>query len=255
MIIQLNKLDYFEVKKVYIGTSGYNYKDWKGKFYPKDQPEKNWLNFYSKHFNTVEINATFYRSFPKSVFENWAKKTPENFKFVIKGSRYITHIKRIKNVEDELNNFFAVANGLGKKLAVVLWQFPASFRCKKENIERLDAFVKILPKVAGHAFEFRHASWFNKDVYEIIEKSRLSLVINDSTVFPATNDEVGNFIYIRFHGPSLLYSSSYSDTNLEKWVGRIKKILGKKDVYCYFNNDVAGYAVDNALKLREYLDR
>lgn len=244
--------------KLYVGTSGYNYLGWKGLFYPENLPQREWLAFYSNHYNTIEINATFYRSFARSVFANWSKQTSESFVFTIKGSRFITHIKRIKDVKEEVERFFEMAVGLGEKLSCVLWQFPGSFRLdpnQRENIDRLKVFLDKLPRNSRQAFEFRHKSWFIPEVFELLDKNKAGFVMNDSPHFPSIERVTGDFVYIRFHGPSSLYSSSYSTKQLTAWVAKIKKYLKKYDVCCYFNNDINGYAVKNARTLQELVKK
>src|SRR5947209_5343517 len=131
----------FVMKHVFIGTSGYNYKDWKGKFYPSTVPQKNWLEYYSKHFSTLEVNAAFYRSFPKITYQKWASQVPKHFQFAIKGSRFITHLKRLSDVESSVQLFFDGVEGLGEKLKVVLWQFPKNFKGDEENVNRFKNFL------------------------------------------------------------------------------------------------------------------
>lgn len=241
--------------KLFIGTSGYNYTDWVGVFYPQDLSKKEWLSFYSKHFNTVEINATFYHSFRRQVFENWSRQTPSTFCFSIKGSRFITHIKRINNVKSEIGKFFDSAYGLKEKLAVILWQFPSSFRLTDENKKRLSKFLANLPKNSHNTFEFRHMSWFSDDIYQLLDENKAGFVINETKAFPVAEKITGDFAYIRFHGPQSLYSSSYSDEELKIWAERIRGYLKAYDVYCYFNNDVSGYAIKNAFSLKSLLDK
>lgn len=247
--------------QIYIGTSGYNYRDWREKFYPKDVPQSQWLSYFSTNFNTVEINATFYRSFPLSVFDKWNKSTPEDFKFTIKGSRLITHIKRLKDVEEETNKFFESSGKLDKKLAIVLWQFPASFNLLKDKnnvIAKIKNFLSLLSKQsltrlknAQNVFEFRHESLFVKEIFDLFDTYKAGFVVNDTPAFASAERVTGKIVYIRFHGPGKLYSTSYSDKELEIWAGKIKEYLKSYDVYCYFNNDVGGFAVENAKKLRE----
>jgi len=243
------------VKNLFIGTSGYNYKEWKGIFYPESLPKTKWLSFYSQNFNSIEINATFYGRFTKKTFEKWKDQTPRDFLFALKGSRYITHVKRIKNHELGIMDFFKNVKGLGEKLGVVLWQFPNNFKLKDENIKRLEAFIESLPVNIRQAFEFRDESWFVDNVFELLNKYNAGIAMNDSSVFPKMEKITGDFCYIRFHGPSNLYSSSYSDEELKIWAEKIKKYSKKYDIYCYFNNDVNGYAIENAKRLKELLKK
>jgi len=242
--------------KVYIGTSGYNYKHWSdGIFYPKDLSQKEWLEYYVKYFDTVELNVTFYRLPKKKTFQNWMKRTPDDFIFIAKGSRYTTHLKRLKDPEESSIKFFKRAEGFRKKFKVVLWQFPANF---KLNRERLENFCKALRKIklakkVKHSFEFRHEGWFCKEVYDILWKYNHALCIAHSNKWPCVEKITADFVYLRFHGGEL-YSSCYSDKELKHWAKKIKKWKKqRKDVYIYFNNDAKGYAVKNALRLKELM--
>lgn len=236
---------------LFIGTSGYNYKDWKERFYPTDIPQKKWLSYYAKYFNTVEINATFYRQFPNTVFGKWHDETPANFSFSIKGSRFITHIKRLNDISKPLKIFFDSAFSLKEKLSIVLWQFPASFKNNEENLRRLTKFLSFPPKKIRQTFEFRHNSWFTEKIYNLLNKKNAGFVNNDTNAFPTKKVITGDFVYIRFHGPSYLYSSSYSNSELKDWAKKIKKYSKKYDVYCYFNNDFSTHAIRNAQELIE----
>lgn len=261
------------MEKVFIGTSGYNYDYWKGVFYPEDISKKEWLSFYAKHFDTVEINATFYGNFKKSVFEKWGREVSKNFSFCLKGPRFITHVKRLKNVDDSLKVFLGNASGLGSKLKIILWQFPKSFKFSDENLERLEKFLSTLKNYSPprsrfttprrwpngllrgerlrHAIEFRDDSWFN--IFDFLNKNKSGFVINDSSFFPKKEISTAGFTYIRFHGPGSLYSSNYSYGELKVWAQKIKKFQKLGEVYCYFNNDVGGFAIKNAQQLKEIL--
>lgn len=237
--------------KLFIGTSGFSYKDWKERFYPEKLPAKDQLSYYSKIFNSVEVNATFYRSFGREVFQNWKNKTPDDFTFTIKGSRFITHIKRINNVKEETERFFDSVKGLGNKLNLVLWQFPASFKATEHDREKLEDFFKLLPDKFRQAIEIRSDSWFTKDFFDLLRIYDIGFVVNSSGRYPEKEEITSNFAYFRFHGPASLYSSSYSDKHLEKYAVKIKNILHNSDVYCYFNNDSHAFAVKNALTLKK----
>ena len=241
-------------KGVYIGTSGYSYQHWKSRFYPKGLSASKWLEFYSRHFDTIELNYTFYRLAPKKTFEAWYEKTPKNFKFVIKGSRFITHIKRLKSCSKPLREFFKRAGGLKEKLTCCLWQLPPSFKC---DLERLDKFIKLLKNNYSfclHSFEFREKSWFNPQTYSILDKNNISLCIADSPDFKTPGELTSSFIYLRFHGGTILYGSQYSDKELKSWAGKSKKWLKKKKLlFAFFNNDAKAFAVKNALRFKELL--
>jgi uncharacterized protein YecE (DUF72 family) len=241
------------MKRVFIGTSGYVYQDWKGIFYPEGLPQKNWLRYYSQHFRTVEINATFYGSFSREIFGKWRGQTGEDFRFTLKGTRYVTHVKRLKDKEASLERFFTTASGLGEKLSCVLWQFPKNFVCKEETMERFTSFLASLPPDIPQTIEFRHASWLVERIVTLLNKYRVGCVINDSPHFPHFEIVTGDFAYIRFHGPGQLYASKYSDDDMKQWAEKIKEYREKYDVYCYFNNDYFGYAIENAEMLATLL--
>ena len=235
----------------YIGTSGWHYQDWKGLFYPKDLPKARWLEFYAKHFLTVELNNSFYRLPSEKAFVNWRQDSPKEFTFAVKVSRFITHIKRLKNVDKPLHNFLVRADLLGDKLGPLLYQLPPTM---KRDDDRLESFLSILPSPYRHVFEFRHKSWFDNDVFNILKKHNAGFCIFDMPDLASPVVATADFAYVRFHGSSGLYSSNYGDKELRKWAKRIAD-LGKtlRAVYIYFNNDVAGYAINNARTLARLL--
>jgi uncharacterized protein YecE (DUF72 family) len=232
-----------------IGTSGYVYEDWRGVFYPPAIPKRQWLSYYSERMHSVEINATFYGSFTFATFEKWKNQVGKDFLFTVKGTRCITHVKRLKDPEASLERFFSAASGLGEQLSCVLWQFPKNFMYKEETAERLENFLQLLPQDVRQSIEFRHTSWFTNRIFTLLDRYRVGFVINDSPHFPEYEQITGDFVYIRFHGPSTLYASKYSDEELEQWAKKIKSYLKRYDVYCYFNNDYFGYALENASQL------
>ncbi|MBI5670687.1 MAG: DUF72 domain-containing protein [Chloroflexi bacterium] len=238
--------------ELYLGTSGYTYKDWRGIFYPKGLAQKDWLPFYARHYNTVEINATFYRAFPRSVYDRWREITPAAFRFTLKGPRRITHEKQLTDIEADLRQFVDSAAGLQDKLAVMLWQFPPQARAA-DLWERLTQFLPLLPTSIRQVLEFRHTSWFNDNLYALLNEHRAGFVINDSSRFPAREVITGNIMYVRFHGPGKLYASLYSLDELKTWAEKIKPRLSEHDVYLYFNNDYDGRALRNANELRDLL--
>lgn len=237
-----------------IGCSGFNYGGWKGNFYPPDLPQKKWLDFYCKIFNTVELNVTFYRLPLASTFSKWHNETPSDFVFSIKGSRFITHIKRLLDPQVPLEIFFERALNLKEKLRVVLWQFSPSF---KINIERLKFFLKLLKKYpVKNTLEFRHESWITEEVIDLCRKHNISLCTADWPEFidelPVTSD----FVYTRRHGKGGSYATCYSKAELKKDAKKIKNYLkDNKDVFIYFNNDAYGYAPKNAKELMEMLKK
>lgn len=241
---------------IYIGTSGYAYKHWgRGVFYPEKLSQKSWLEFYAQHFKTVELNVTFYRLPAKSAFQGWQRRTPPDFSFAIKGSRFITHVKRLQEVEDSLKILFDRAKSLDKKLSVVLWQFPPKFRA---DMERLKIFLKHLSKYkyTWHAFEFRNESWFCQEVFQALKDANMSLCLADWPRFEVDVPDTASFVYLRRHGADgELYSGRYSEAQLRKDAQRIKKWQSQgKEIYIYFNNDAHGWAVEDALTLSRMLN-
>lgn len=234
--------------KFYLGTSGYNYKDWKGIFYPKGVPPKDWLAFYAQSYNTVEINATFYGSFPRHIFERWRDNTPPDFCFALKGSKFVTHRKKLVDIEDDLARFWESTAGIQPKLGVVLWQFAPSF---KYDPDLLIGFLARLPVSIRQVIEFRHESWFREETYRLLDQYRAGFVISDTSHFPTREVVTGGLVYIRYHGPEKLYASSYTDEQLSQWADKIAAYLTEHDVYAYFNNDYDGRALRDSVRLRE----
>lgn len=238
---------------LFIGTSGWNYPHWAdGVFYPEGLSQSKWLEYYAKFFNSVELNVTFYRLVSAKTFQNWYKRTPKDFYFVAKGSRFITHIKRLRAVSEPLSLFLGNVTALKEKLAAILWQFPPSF---KKDLRRLEAFLKLLNKKTEtrQVFEFRNPTWFDNESYMLFKKHNACLCIAHSgTRYPCVKKETADFIYLRFHGGKSLYSSNYTDEELKEWTA-FAKGTKDKDIFAFFNNDFCGYAVKNALKFRHFL--
>ena len=231
-----------------IGCSGFVYDHWRGNFYPEDLPKNHWLEYYSKHFSSVELNVTFYRLPERETFTKWYVSTPDNFLFSIKGSRFITHVKKLKDCLEPIEAFFSRALLLKEKLGVVLWQLPPNFNFE---IERFKEFLEALkPYCVRNTFEFRNKAWINKKVATLLEKENASFCIADHPEFLNTPPLTADFIYIRRHGKSGSHSTSYSPESLKDDAKFIKAHLKqKKDVFVYFNNDAAGYAPKNASEL------
>ena len=239
--------------KFRIGCSGFLYESWRGPFYPEVLPHKKWLDFYMQKFNTVELNVTFYRLLKKEAFERWYKETPPDFTFCLKGSRFITHVKKLKDVELPLSTFFNATAPLMEKLDVVLWQLPPNLKLNMKNLEDFVENLKQYP--VRHAFEFRHKSWLTKKVFNLLASANMAACMADWPEFiddlPATAD----FIYIRRHGESGGYATNYSPEQLKKDAHIAKEALKLgKSVYIYFNNDAFAYAPKNAAELTTILD-
>lgn len=232
-----------------IGTSGWMYDHWDGVFYPPDLRKDEWLSFYMRHFDTVEINNTFYHLPTPEAFEGWRKAASKGFIYALKGSRFITHMKKLKDPHEPLKLFLERARLLKGCLGPVLFQLPPRWRC---NLDRLKEFVNALPSDIRFAFEFRDTTWFNEDVYEVLRERDISLCIYHMPDFLSPVEVTARFVYIRFHGTDFLYGGRYSKEELSRWADLINLYLkGGLDVYVYFNNDAEGYAVVNAKELRE----
>jgi uncharacterized protein YecE (DUF72 family) len=240
---------------IYIGCSGYSYKDWRKKFYPEDLPEKKWLSYYSEKFNTVEINNTFYKYPTENQLQQWVKNTPDDFKFTIKGHRFFTHMKKLKSDDsfmDSLNRFMGLLDVLEDKLACILWQLPGNLH---KDIERLDEFFKKTGNSAQHVIEFRHRSWFDELVYEKLRHHKVSFcILSAPNGLPEDTITTSKTAYLRFHGKSTWYNYEYSNSELKTWTERLEKLEDIDDLFIYFNNDNNAYAVKNALKLMNMLN-
>jgi uncharacterized protein YecE (DUF72 family) len=237
------------VKRVLIGCSGWNYADWRGTFYPqRGCPTSRWLEFYARTFPTVEINATFYRLASRDAVARWVKQTPDDFVFAPKISRYITHMKRLTDMEQSVGRFYERIEPLmeSPKLGPVLWQLPENFH---RNDERLEHALDNLP-AGRHAFEFRHTSWFDETIYSLLRERDVALVIGDAPNRPFQAHELTtDFTYIRFHYGKRGRDGNYSESELEEWAGRIRRWRRKVEVFAYFNNDWKAYAIRNAKTL------
>lgn len=238
--------------EAYIGTSGWNYKSWRDGFYG-DTPQKQWLRFCAERFTSIEVNGTFYRLQEKSFFEKWRDETPDGFPFAIKGHRYVTHNKKLLDVEEPVIRCRESASPLGKRLAAVVWQLPAAFR---KNIERLETFLQALRhwKSTRHAIEFRHKSWFDDEVAECLREHAVAVCMSDAPDWPMSKEVTTDLVYIRLHGHTRKYASSYNKPALRKWATRIRRWLEEdRDVQVYFDNDAEGAAPRNALTLLQML--
>jgi uncharacterized protein YecE (DUF72 family) len=244
-----------ETQALHVGTSGWNYGDWKGIFYPEKLRSKDYLRFYAERFATTEVNYSFYHLPKPSTYENWAGLTPERFVFAVKASRHITHVRRLRDVGLEWRRFLDGATVLGRKLGPVLLQFPPSMRADGTLLRQFLELER--PEAVKLACEFRHASWFAPENLEILREHRTALVVAQSERYPqAPALPTAPFLYLRFHGPRQLFASKYSDRELEEWAGKIRQWLDEGSaVYAYFNNDVHGYAIENAQTLLELVGR
>ena len=236
---------------VWVGTSGWNYKSWRGTVYPRGLPARTWLEHYATLFDTVEVNATFYRLPKPEVPKAWAEQTPDGFLFAVKGSRYLTHIKRLDDTTGGVERFFRAIDGLvaAGKLGPVLWQLPPTFR---RDDERLASFLDGLPS-GRHCVEFRHRSWFASDVRALLRERDVALVVaDDARGSFGKARRTADWMYARLHYGDLP-DGDYSDASLRTWRRRLAAWGGRGDVYAYFNNDWAiGRSARNAERYRRF---
>lgn len=232
-----------------IGTSGWVYKHWRGRFYPDNLAEKDYLNYYSKRFSTVEVNNSFYHLLSEKAVKNWVKSVPEDFVFVVKASRYITHMKRLKDPESSTLKFFESIKPFENKLGPILFQLPPKFAFNKE---RFEAFIQSLPKNYRYAFEFRDKSWFNDETYDVLRKNNAALCIYNLGLFQSPKEITADFVYLRLHGNYGPGSGKYTEGEIKGIANDVGNFKSKcEEVFCYFNNDEAGFAIENALALKQ----
>jgi uncharacterized protein YecE (DUF72 family) len=235
----------------HIGTSGWVYPHWRGVFYPSDLQQSQWYKHYAKHFNTVEINYSFYRLPTEEAFNRWRKQAPAEFIYAVKANRYLTHLKRLKEVAEPLTRFLTRVERLEEKLGPILWQLPPHWRA---DPERIRAFANHLPKDMTHVFEFRDRRWFIPQIREILEQFELTFCIFDMPDLPCPPWITSRNVYLRFHGKEMVYGGLYGRESLKPWADRIRHWLGdNRKVYAYFNNDAFGYALEDALALQDLL--
>jgi uncharacterized protein YecE (DUF72 family) len=264
----------------FIGISGYDYKPWRGRFYPDDVPARRWLEYASGKFDSIELNGTFYSLKSPAVFERWVTETPpRDFVFAVKGGRFITHNLKLRNADASLGNFYASGVlALGEKTGPFLWQLPATYRF---DAERMDSFMRLLPRDARegeavarqhdhrlrrgalvdaaapvryrHGFEVRHPSYFHEEFYAILREHDMAFVVADTAgKFPYAEEVTADFVYVRLHGSRQLYASGYTDEELDEWARRITRWRSdSRDVYVYFDNDAKVHAPFDAMRLRE----
>lgn len=268
------------MRRAFVGTSGYDYRTWRGSFYPPNVPRRDWLAFASRVFNSIELNGTFYSLKSPAVFERWASEVPDRgFVFAIKGGRFITHNLKLRNCETALGNFFASGIlSLGRKTGPFLWQLPATYRFEAE---RLDSFIRSLPRSSTeaeavarqhdhrlergalvdaaesvryrHAFEVRHPSYFCGEFYELLRAHDCALVVADTAGKFAYSEAITtDFVYVRLHGSTAIYASDYDDAELESWSSKIRRWMrggNGRAAYVYFDNDAKVHAPHNAMQL------
>ena len=235
---------------IVIGTSGWQYRDWRGDFYPEGLPQRRWLERYADDFASVEVNNSFYRLPELATFQRWRDSTPPGFTFAVKASRFLTHVKRLREAEEAVRLFLERANGLGSKLGPLLFQLPPRFPA---DVERLRVFLTLLPPGLRAAWEFRDRSWLSDEVLSALDGAGCAFVLADRPGFRGPLLVTGGWSYVRFHQGSLT-GPDYRRDKLRRWAERIAS-LPAEDVWVYFNNDTGGAAVRDARFLRRALGR
>lgn len=231
----------------YIGTSGWNYRHWKGIFYPPGLRAAELLPFYRERFSTVEINNSFYILPTADTFAAWRHTAGEDFRFAVKASRFITHMKKLKDPEEPIARLLDRVRSLGPTLGPILFQLPPRWRC---NRDRLEAFVVALPPSHRFAIEFRDESWWNEEVYDLLRRTNIAFCIFDLAGHQSPPVVTADFVYVRLHGPQGAYQGRYGRDRLADWLQRFREWSdGIRDLYCYFDNDQNGYAPHDALDL------
>lgn len=236
-----------------MGCSGWQYDDWRGRFYPRTLPRYRWLEYYAQAFDTVELNGTFYKLSERSVFEGWAARVPEDFLFLVKASRYLTHLKKLKEPQEPIARLFDRLVGLGHHLGPVLYQLPPLWRL---NRARLVTFLQALPRDARHVVELRETSWYALEVLETLARHGVSLCVHDFPGSASGLQRVGPCVYVRLHGSVRKYHGAYGVERLVPWADWLHAQREQGfDVYVAFNNDTGGEAPRDAYLLRTLLER
>jgi uncharacterized protein YecE (DUF72 family) len=236
------------VSAIRVGCSGWVYKHWRGQFYPEGLPQKRWFERYSQEFDTVEINASFYRVPLSSTFEGWREKAPPGFRYAVKVNRFITHMKKLLDCEEPLVQFIALARTLEGTLGPLLYQLPPSLH---KDVARLGAFLERLPRDLEHVVEFRHASWYDEEVRALLDRHGVGFVAHDLRGLTAPRWASGRTAYVRFHGTGGKYWGRYSPDEIADWTRWcLEQGREGRSVWCYFNNDIHGHAIEDARALK-----
>ena len=241
------------MKPVRVGCSGWNYQSWRASFYPQGCPPSRWLQRYSEAFDTVEVNSTFYRLASRDAVARWVEQTPPDFLFTLKASRYLTHIKRLTNLDTGIAKFYERVEPLTTtpKMGPVLWQLPENFH---RDDDRLGAALEALP-AGRHTFEFRHKSWFTEEVYALLREHGVALTIGDHPERPFQSHEMtAAWTFVRFHYGHRGRRGNYAESELEAWAERFERWREEVEILVYFNNDWEEFAIRNGLWMRRRLD-
>lgn len=239
------------MKKIHIGTSGWYYEYWKGPYYSRKIAPKDFLKEYGADFPTVEVNNTFYRLPTTKTLRHWKKSVPQSFIFSLKASRYITHVKKLNVSKKSIENFFHHVHLIKMQLGVILFLIP---ELMPKNEQRLESFIKLLPKEYRYAFEFRDSSWFTPSVYRLLKKYQVAFCIYDLDGKISPKKITTDFVYVRLHGPKKAYCGSYSKKALQQWARTFWRwAQSGKEIFCYFNNDASACAPLNALSMKKMI--
>ncbi len=235
-----------------IGTSGWVYHHWCGIFYPNDLPQRDWFNYYAREFGTVEINYSFYRLPSEAAFDAWREQAPNNFVYAVKASRFLTHLKKLKEPEEPLRRFLERACHLGKTLGPILYQLPPYWSV---NLPRFEHFLSVLPRGYTHVIEFRDESWLIEDVFQLMERYGVAHCIHDMPPMRVPIRITAPPAYVRCHG-DVSHGGEYQPATLRLWATRIEEWRRKQlDAFVFFNNDMGGYALQNAMTLKKLLTK
>ena len=235
-----------------IGCSGWQYKHWRGDFYPHDLPQNRWFEHYARVFDTVEINNSFYRLPEAETFANWGNRAPMRFIFAVKASRFLTHMKKLPEPAAPIERLFSRMRARGRHRGPGLYQLPPGWKLDRE---RLEHFLQALPRGIRHVLEFREPSWYADDVLRLLDRHRVALCLHDMPGSATGRERVGPFVYVRFHGATGKYGGSYPDDRLRSWADWLAaQRRAGTETYAYFNNEVGGHAPRNALTLRSFLE-
>lgn len=237
--------------QIRVGCSGWQYKHWRSDFYPAGLPQSHWFAHYAEYFDTVEINNSFYRLPPPDTFANWREQAPARFLYSVKASRFLTHMKKLKDPEEPLRRFFASAGALKNRLGPVLFQLPPGW---KLDLDRFQHFLGALPGRRQYAVEFRDTSWYDERIYALLRKHKVALCLHDMQGSASGKLVVGPFVYVRFHHGTMKYGGRYPDSRLDEWADWLaQQAASGLAVFAYFNNDTGGHAPRDAIRLRDRL--
>ena len=240
-----------EPAAIRVGCSGWNYKHWRERFYPKGLPTSRWFDFYAEHFDTVEINNSFYRLPTPQIFHKWREQATEGFCYAVKANRYITQAKKLLEPEESLDRMMTAVRHLGDRLGPVLYQLPPSLGL---NLERLENFLRAVPNDVINVFEFRNSSWYVAETYALLERYGASFCAHDMRGSESDRIAVGPVAYVRFHGGAGKYWGRYSDEMLTNWADwMLGQSIGGRSVWAYFNNDIDAHAIDDAQALKSMI--